>query len=388
MKKIWKKAAGLLMVFSLIFNFVMPPMDVEASQKVVNPGDVFQIVKQKSKSKVRKAEPEEWNRSEIKAYRFDTAYSAMRYLLTGGIKYYNTNFLKSSKKVKITLVEDGTFFLSADQDAEELIPVYDQNLKFVGNMSDEEFIRVNGKAGDSYYVEFSKNSKEALLMSYVLKDSFSTVKSDDITLQKGEGKPTYHTFSLKKRSFVMMEWNTLNKEGGNFTAHLEKKEKGKWISIGKKYHMIAEDEDTGIFGLREGKYRLVLNGEKDQVCTVEYGHESVKKNVSYQKSKAKNIKIGTEKENIYTTGERASRWYKMTVNSTKKQRKIEICGASDNGKIKFTIYRSGRKKPVKTKKISNGKTYTCKTPKRKATYYVKVSKIGKRTNGYYDIEFE
>ena len=388
MKNVWKKVIGFLIVFGLIFTFVIASMDVEASQKAVSPKDVFQIVKQKSKSKARKTEPEEWNQPEIKSYRFDTAYSAMSYLLTGGIKYYNTNFLKLSKKVKITLVEDGTFFLSADQDAEEPIPIYDQNLKFIGNMSDEEFIRVNGKAGDSYYVEFSKNSKEALLMSYVLKDSFSTVKSDDITLQKGEGKPTYHTFTLKKRSFALIEWNTLNKEGGNFSVHLEKKEKGKWISIGKKYQMIADDEETGIYGLREGKYRLVLNGEKDQVCTVEYIHESVKKKVAYKRSKAKTVKVGKVAKNIYTTGERASRWYKVAVNSTKKQRKIQIYGASDNGKFKFTIYRSGRKKPVKIKKISNGKTYTYKAPKKKATYYVKVSKIGKRTNGYYDIEFE
>lgn len=387
MKKIWKKAAGLLMVFSLIFNFVMPPMDVEASQKVVNPGDVFQIVKQKSKSKVRKAEPEEWNRSEIKAYRFDTAYNAMEYLMTGGIKYYSANFFKAPKKVKITIVEDGVFFLSADQDAQEPIAIYDKNLKFIGNMS-EEFVRVNGKAGDSYYLEFSKNSKEALLMCYVLKDNFSTLKDDDIMLQKGEGKTTYHTFRLKKRSYALIGWESLTEDGGNFTAHIEKREKGKWISIGKKYHLISQDDEIGIYGLREGKYRLVLNGETDQACTVKYMHIPVKKNASYRKSKAKNIKIGTEKENIYTTGERASRWYKMTVNSTKKQRKIKVTGESDNGKFKFTIYRSGRKKPVKIKKISSGKTYTYKTPKKKATYYVKVSKIGRRTNGYFDIEFQ
>lgn len=41
---------------------------------------------------------------------------------------------------------------------------------------------------------------------------------------------------------------------------------------------------------------------------------------------------------------RAARWYKTTVTSTKKQKKLKITTAADQGGFKFTIYQSGKKK--------------------------------------------
>ena len=85
------------------------------------------------------------------------------------------------------------------------------------------------------------------------------------------------------------------------------------------------------------------------------------------------------KENITarkwpTTNERAARWYKTEVTSTKKQKKLKISTAADQGGFKFTIYQSGKKKPIKTVKTSvKHLDKTVKLPKKKGTYYVKVS---------------
>ncbi len=389
MKKICKKMIGFCIVCSLILVMAIPAGNVKALEKPESPQDVFRIAKEKKESRARKTEPEEWNQPEIKAYRFDSLMDTLKYMLTGGIKYYNENFFQSSRKVKVTIVEDGTLFLTAAEENEGKIALYDADMKFLRNITeDEDFIKVNGKAGESYYVEFPSNTKEAMIMTYVWKDSFTTLKTSEVLLQKGEGKPTYHPFTLKKRSYALIGISPLAEDGGNTTAYIEKKVKGKWVIIGKKYHTIPEDSEACVYGLKAGSYRLVLNAKTNQASTVMYIKHSVKKNVTYRKTKAKNIKVGKSKDNIYTTGEKASRWYKMTVSSTKKQRKIKFTGESDNGKFKFSIYRAGKKKPIKTKKISSGNYYSYKLPKKKGTYYVKVSKVGKRTNGYYDIEFK
>lgn len=52
-------------------------------------------------------------------------------------------------------------------------------------------------------------------------------------------------------------------------------------------------------------------------------------NVAYKKSKAKSISLNKEISNIYTTGEKAERWYKVKVTSSKKKRRLEF------GKIQF-----------------------------------------------------
>ena len=108
-----------------------------------------------------------------------------------------------------------------------------------------------------------------------------------------------------------------------------------------------------------------------------------KKKVAYKKSKAKNLNA-TE---MYTMNEKAARWYKVSVKSSKKQSKLKILTVADQGGFKFTIYERGKKKPVKTVKTSaKHLEKTVKLPKKKGMYYVKVSKRTKKTNGYYEIK--
>ena len=68
---------------------------------------------------------------------------------------------------------------------------------------------------------------------------------------------------------------------------------------------------------------------------------------------------------------------------------MKITTGINEGGFKFTIYQKGKKKSVKRLKVS-GKRYDAtkivKLPKKKGTYYIKVSKLTKKTNGYYEIK--
>ena len=118
--------------------------------------------------------------------------------------------------------------------------------------------------------------------------------------------------------------------------------------------------------------------------TILYLGESYnKKKVGYRRGTAQKIAA----ENVFTTGERAARWYKIDVTSTKKQKKLELSDGVNEGGFRFDIYQKGKNKPLKTVKLSSENSEKIvKLPKRKGTYYVKVTKRTKRTNGYYAIE--
>lgn len=47
---------------------------------------------------------------------------------------------------------------------------------------------------------------------------------------------------------------------------------------------------------------------------------------------------------MYTMNEKAARWYKVSVKSSKKQSKLKILTVADQGGFKFTIYERGKKK--------------------------------------------
>ena len=75
----------------------------------------------------RYVEPEEWNRTEIKAYQFDSTDKFENYLLTGGTHLYNKNFKQSDRMVKITVEDPGYFVVSADTggDGSQKVKLYD-----------------------------------------------------------------------------------------------------------------------------------------------------------------------------------------------------------------------------------------------------------------------
>ena len=131
-----------------------------------------------------------------------------------------------------------------------------------------------------------------------------------------------------------------------------------------------------LYGLEPGQYRLALKTPKDQIISVEYTREKSKKRAAYKKSKAINIK--SDIDSVYTSTEKAARWYKVSVSATKTRKAVTLSKDSVGGGFKLRVYQKG--KLLKTVKIAkNDKVKTVKLPKKKGTYYVKVTKLTSKT---------
>ena len=388
MKKTRGKLLSILMAATISATMLLPQAKVSASEDAA--AKVHQAYFPKKvtmKKAARKTEPAEWNKTDVKVYKFGNAEDALYYMMTGGIKYYNRNYFKNPEKIKITPVESGSLFLVIAGDNEQQAgAIYDADQKLIKKVS-LTYVKADVKAGETYYVDFPRNCKEGLLTAYVLENECKGLVKDDLNMQKGEGKETYHTFKLTKRGYASFLVASLVENVGKTSYKIQKSEKGKWVTIGRTKTFSAmstkESDITAAYGLAKGTYRLVLNASKEQLNTVVYERKYYSKKVAYKKSKAKKLNA----KEVYTTNERAARWYKTEVTSTKKQKKLKISTAADQGGFKFTIYQSGKKNPIKTVKTSvKHLDKTVKLPKKKGTYYVKVSKVTKKTNGYYEIK--
>lgn len=387
MKKTRGKLLSILMAATISATMLLPQAKVSASEDAAAKVQQAYFPKKVTMKKAaRKTEPAEWNKTDVKVYKFGNAEDALYYMMTGGIKYYNRNYFKNPEKIKITPVESGSLFLVIAGDNEQAGAIYDADQKLIKKVS-LTYVKADVKAGETYYVDFPRNCKEGLLTAYVLENECKGLVKDDLNMQKGEGKETYHTFKLTKRGYASFLVASLVENVGKTSYKIQKSEKGKWVTIGRTKTFSAmstkESDITAAYGLAKGTYRLVLNASKEQLNTVIYERKYYSKKVAYKKSKAKKLNA----KEVYTTNERAARWYKTEVTSTKKQKKLKISTAADQGGFKFTIYQSGKKKPIKTVKTSvKHLDKTVKLPKKKGTYYVKVSKVTKKTNGYYEIK--
>lgn len=388
MKKTRGKLLSILMAATISATMLLAQAKVSASEDAAAKVQQAYFPKKVTMKKAaRKTEPAEWNKTDVKVYKFGNAEDALYYMMTGGIKYYNRNYFKNPEKIKITPVESGSLFLVIAGDNEQQAgAIYDADQKLIKKVS-LTYVKADVKAGETYYVDFPRNCKEGLLTAYVLENECKGLVKDDLNMQKGEGKETYHTFKLTKRGYASFLVASLVENGGKTSYKIQKSEKGKWVTIGRTKIFSAmstkESDITAAYGLAKGTYRLVLNASKEQLNTVVYERKYYSKKVAYKKSKAKKLNA----KEVYTTNERAARWYKTEVTSTKKQKKLKISTAADQGGFKFTIYQSGKKKPIKTVKTSvKHLDKTVKLPKKKGTYYVKVSKVTKKTNGYYEIK--
>lgn len=382
-KKIMKRSEAFILAAALTMSMIVPQANVSAAdQKMAKLQKQYFLQKSGVKNTTREATPEEWNKTEIKAYRFNGVTDALMYMMSGGIKYYNESYFKNPKKIKITIEDSGTLVLSALADDEKPGVLYDSDQKVIKKIEDESYVKAQVNKGEVYYVDFPTKCKQGMLSVYVLKNECQSLSGNDINLQRGQGKETYHTFQMKKRGSLGLVVSSLTEQGST-SYKIQKNEKGKWTTIGKTRIAKQEDAEENTYGISAGNYRLVLKASPEQVAGIgiEKDYYS-KKKISYKKSKAKNL----DAENIYTTNEKAARWYKVSVKTSKKQKKLGIYTSINDGGLKFTVYQKGKKKPVKTVKMKRSNfSKSVKLPKRRGTYYVKVSKLTKKTNGYYRI---
>lgn len=381
MKKVTKKVMTLVAATGLGISMSFSGMNVQAAQST---GDIVEH-KQDTESK-------EWNQTEIKALQFDSTDQYEKYLANGGTYQYNKNFNEKDRMIKITVEKAGYFALATESEDQEEIKLYDATKQKVlakttidGDLEYGKLVQNN----EVFYLKMPQKIDKILVMTGVIKDGFGAMKASDTYYESGMGAATYHPFSITKRSAVEFNISAIDRSGGMTYAHIEKKEKGKWKRLDSTVKIKPADyDDDFVHGLTKGEYRLAIKAPKDQLNAVSYTRSTKSKNVSYKKSKAKNIKFNREISNIYTTGEKAARWYRVNITSTKKRRILNLGKDTVSGGYKFTIYQKGKKKAIKTIKVTgNANAKIAKLPKKKGTYYIKMSKLTKKTNGTYEIGY-
>ena len=298
------------------------------------------------KKTARYVEPEEWNKEELTAYQFDSEVDMMKYLVSGGMHLYNKNYKGSDRWVKIKVADPGLFMVGVVSNDETKIPVYDASKKriIVNNLNDggdKEYVGIV-KTGDEFYVKLPEKIDKVIILTGVIK---------------------------------------IGKKHEKVGVYIEKNVNGTWKKVGYGTTVKPDKYDSALlYGLEAGKYRLALKTPKDQIINVEYTRDKSKKKAAYKKSKAINLK--SDIDSIYTSTEKAARWYKASVSSTKKRKAVTLSKDSVGGGFKFCVYQKGKR--LKTVKVTkNDKVKTVKLPKKKGAYYVKVTKLTSKTTGAY-----
>lgn len=376
-KKIVKRVGMILLAAGLSVGMSCP--SASAAVKI----------DQVSKS-ARYVQPEEWNKEELKAYQFDSKDDYANYVLTGGLHLYNNKYKGKDGWVKIKIEDPGIFIASATSEEDDKIPLYNASKTKVLAKDITEDDEIAGyvkevKAGDEFYIKLPSKIKKDVITVGVIKDQFTSMEEQDEYLEAGKGTTSYHTFSIRKRSETVLSIFAQYKNGGKVSARIEKYVNGKWTKIGYTANIKNRSKDDLSYGLEAGKYRVGLTIPKGQIAQATYDTYTRKKKFAYKKSKAQSLK--DDEDNIYTQGEKAARWYKVSVQTTKHKNQVWVAKDSVGGGYKFSVYQKGKKKAVKTVKVKKNERYTKITlPKKKGVYYIKVSKLTDKTNGRYLVE--
>ena len=374
-RRVIKKAGAVLLAAGLSIGMFSP--SVSAAVK---------INKTAQMKAAKNVEPEEWNKAELTAYQFDTEDDFLKYMASGGLHLYNKNYKAKDHWVKIKVADPGLFAIDVMGDSKVKIPLYDATKKKVlikelnGDGNGDEYSAVV-KAGDEFYVKLPTKINKIIILTGVMKTEFGSMANDKSYYEVGKGTTTYHPFSISKRSRVYLEIAPVGKKVG---AYVEKNVNGTWQRVGYSANIKPAEYGTALgYGLQPGKYRMVLKNPKDNIINIEYKRKTTNKNVAYKKSKAINVKSSLQ--NVYTTEEHTARWYKVAVSSTKKRTGVLLSKYSVGGGFQFKVYQKGKViKTVKVKKDDDEKYVTL--PKKKGTYYIKVSKLTDKTTGVYELE--
>ena len=375
MRKILKKTATLMMTAVIGVSMSCPKMIVYAGQRM--------------QMQERYTTPKEWNYAEITAYQFGSTDKFEDYLQTGGTHLYNDKFQEKDHMIKITVADSGYFTIATQTDGNrsQKVKLYDSTKEKVLAQTtadgDLEYGRL-AKAGEVFYLQMPEKIDKIFVTTGVIKDGFESMKASDTYYESGTGSTTYHPFSISKRSRVYLEIAPVGKKVEKVGAYVEKNVNGTWQRVGYSANIKPAEYGTALgYGLQPGKYRMVLKNPKDNIINIEYKRKTTNKNVAYKKSKAINVKSSLQ--NVYTTEEHTARWYKVAVSSTKKRTGVLLSKYSVGGGFQFKVYQKGKViKTVKVKKDDDEKYVTL--PKKKGTYYIKVSKLTDKTTGVYELE--
>lgn len=320
-----------------------------------------------------------------------------------GMKTYNYTKESSKKQIKITAGEDGIFYLQLSVVPKKGI-LKDANKKDIVAPTTEKdsYYLKDVKKGTVFYIQIPEvtSAEDFGINTCIYPDNVQQMKDNVKYVQSGKGQYTYKYFAVSKRYQMKLYVSPEFVDYKNHVyVYVQKKEKNKWKTVTNQLKSKANEHGTHEFyiGLKKGSYRLATKTTASQIFEI---NKKLTKNTStYQtkKSKAQKISLGKSKTNIYTSTEKASRWYRVSRTSLKK-RYVKVNVANNSGKIKVSIYKKGRTKALKSVTLSSdnynpyemtGKIkYTYRLKSGKGTYYVKVSKSGSKMNGKYTVQYK
>ncbi|MBS7008877.1 hypothetical protein [Anaerostipes sp.] len=313
---------------------------------------------------------------------------------------YQPSYQTNERMVKLTVKDNGLLNIELSSwDEDETVPqasVYDGSKKLLrktwSQYGSQYYRKTYVKAGDVFYVKVPQSKRSFRIQAAVLRNAVSVKKGPDPVTVLGEGKKCTRTFRLKKKSVVTFEYESLVKGEGTVSGYIQKKSGKAWKKTGASMKASAKTKEF-TYGLRKGTYRIVFKMPKTQAVMFGYDTAVSFYNGKYglKKSKAKDLKkiLGNKAytaDQMFTKEAKKSRWYRFKKN-TKQTKNLILEVKGNSGKVRFTIYKAGRKKAWKKVSLMNdAKKY--KLPKGKQTYYIKVSKKGSKTNGWYEITAE
>lgn len=370
-----KQLMGIFLSAALAAGSILAP--VSAKEKT----DVTDLLKVKN-SVGRKASGKNQAEIHVKKYR-----SSKEMPDEEGYKYDSS---WQGKTVKIYADQSGVLLIEGESEdkADSYGTLYDNEKKEIKEYQKEGVFIRSVSAGTVYSLKLPKKSGSFILQSFQMEDHQKSLKQNDSFMQTATGSFFYHEFSLKKRStaFVL----TLPASEQKLYYNLQKKTKSGWKMLSKTRMATDQYEEVipqNVYGLSKGHYRMAVKAKTGVPYMIGYASHRFPKIYKTKKSKAMKIVLNSEMQDLYTDSEKASRWYRVYRKTTKRKRRIDISTAINSGKLKFTIYKKGRKKPLKIYKLSGQKERKYRLKHGAGTYYIKVSKIGKNTNGVYSIDY-
>lgn len=259
------------------------------------------------------------------------------------------------------------------------------------------------KRGESYYFSIPQNVPDGGYEVYAVlfPKSVKKLENGKLYMLEGTGKYVYYPFTIKKKSLtgIFIDGVFISYGGGDtMYFKVQKKVAGKWkdiTSVQSKLGSLGQCGNTAPYGLSAGKYRYGVKLKKKQFAYINVDIRKANYKSAVSKNKALSLKKGKAKNGLLTWNDKKSHWYKISKTDKNKVKKLTMYAGGAIDKTRFTIYKKGAARPLKIVDIRSkvrtnfsfltyvSKTYTLEE---NGTYYIKVSKAKKKTNGAYKLQ--
>lgn len=336
----------------------------------------------------RSAKASGMNEENMEAGRFGSMDEASMYMMYGdGMYTFTQSYLRdhSDRLVELRVKEAGSLILVSfqEEDNAQMPSLLDGQKQPVGQRIPDGAVKLKAEPG-TYYVRLPKDFTTVFIAPFVIKDNPRKLSNEVSYIQSGQGKYTYHSFTMAKRGTADITASPIVKQKTPVVFYVQRREDGRWKNIGRQQKSyFTSDTGTVVYGLKRGTYRIAAKADIKQGYSLCVIKTFIPAKYKTKKTKAKTLKRFREQYDLYTVTERASRWYRISVPKKRKKISMEAETYMNSGKIRFTVYKKGRKKPVKSLTLSGEKVKRFSFKGSKGTYYIKVAKSGRQTNGSY-----